>query len=203
MNRLVLVTLALTACAHAGGLPDLASCPQRIQITPTADPARIDYACARATQAANREKDALANIEAAGRALAEARTARDRAALDDVAIELLTLDPTDIEAHLERARALHAIEPTTATWHETVARGLLTSLLSPGAGTDQAHPVRVVSAREQQAVLAFLDIQVTHRRSLAGRQIIEGTTRGRPTTIWFELQCSPGASCPDRATYSR
>lgn len=187
MNRLVLVTLALTACAHGGGLPDLASCPQRVEITPTADPARIDYACARVRQAADRPPNALASIEAAGRALSEARTARDRAALDDVAVALLALDPTDIEAHLERARALHATEPTTATWHETVARGLLASLLPPGAGADQAHPVRVVSAREQQAVLAFLDIQVPHRRSLAGRHAIEGTSRGRPTTIWFEL----------------
>jgi hypothetical protein len=105
-------------------------------------------------------------------------------------------DFTDAQAHLERARDLHFDDSRAATFHETVARGLLQSILDTGDGGER--PWRVFDLREEEAVLAVLDLKVEGRSSSAkdGRTIDVvdcRDPRGSPRRLLFDVS-------PPRAT---
>jgi len=99
-------------------------------------------------------------------------------------------DFADAGGHLERARALHFDDGRAATFHETVALGLLQSILDSGDGGER--PWRVFDVREEEAVAAFLDLKVEGRSSStrAGHTIdvVEcRDPRGSPRRIVFDV----------------
>jgi hypothetical protein len=103
--------------------------------------------------------------------------------------QLLAADFTDVQGHLERARALHQLDPRMAALHETVALGLLTSILD--TGDTEGRPFRVFASPEEDAVIAFLDLRADSRHEEQwGGRLIDAVTcsdrRGRSTVLRFD-----------------
>jgi hypothetical protein len=151
------------------------------------DPERLDYARLRLGAHFEREGTDLAGL--AGK-LVSARAAGDLARAAQAADELLESDFTDVEAHLEKARALHRGDPRRAAWHEALALNLLRSILSSGDLVN--HPVRVFGPREEDAVAAFLDLRPTGRvPHQQGERRLEVLTcldpAGRPVRPHFDV----------------
>jgi hypothetical protein len=127
------------------------------------EPATVDWG--RFRQAAHLSLDQVARDDRASalQVLAEVRHRSDGHALPRVIDQLLRIDFADAQVHLEKARALHFDDKRGAAFHEAVALGLLRSILASGDG--QARPWRVFDAREEEAVVSFLDLTCPARSS--------------------------------------
>jgi hypothetical protein len=152
------------------------------------DPARLDYVRFRRgrsfSSTAVLARDRLPALIAG---LQEARASQPANARLRLAHELLELDFTDVEAHLEKARLLHDRDARAAAFHERLALGLLRSLVEGGAVDDRRRPFRVYAPREQEAVLMFLDLGPLHRWSEGELDVVQARDRrGRLRLVYFQ-----------------
>jgi hypothetical protein len=120
----------------------------------------LDYARFRRARWLSLGPAAAGELPAFFAALDRAAPTSDSRRILEAAHRLLERDFTDVQAHLAKARLLHEREPAAATFHETVARGLLDSIFAGGDGRAPDRPLRVFTRREQEAVLDALDLQV-------------------------------------------
>lgn len=135
----------------------------------------------------------------------QAHVDRDRRPLFAAAQRRLETDFTDLQAHLESARALHDRQPQAATFHETVARGLLDSIFASGDGS-AARPLLVFTGLEQRAVLEYLGLRAvgqersvatTPRRGWSAPRRVEVRDRsGRLIVLHFASPTLPPPSTP-------
>lgn len=142
------------------------------------DPERLDYARLRRARHLSAGQRDAATLSALGAKVSEARRSSDERRAMSACHELLDRDFTDVEAHLEKARWLHERQGHAAAFHERVALGLLRSITEGAELDDPIRPYRVYSAREEEAVLAFLDLTPVRRWPEQGLAAVEARDRG-------------------------
>jgi hypothetical protein len=168
-------------------------------------PEQVDYQRLRRAAYLGRTEEQAAGVTSLAQTLASARDLDDQPTVQRAVYQILALDFTDAEAHLEMARSIHY--DRHAAFHEAIALGVLRSILGSGTGSPE-RPFQVFGPREEEAVAVFLDLQLVARRTRrqGGRVVEELFCRdraGATVTLHFELSGNAGGGPPGRSRSER